>query len=111
MSMPSLALRVSFLLHSCLPVEACSAKADFAVAPNTTPSPTVTPFGPTLVELYLCVQSTLPLPTSIAWTLDSRSCVYITPPTTTGDATYAPNEPAALIGTVHATPSVEALEA
>ena len=59
--MPSLALRTSVLVHSCFPVAASSAKAARFVAPYRVPLTNVTPFGPSLGELYLCVQMTLPL--------------------------------------------------
>src|SRR3954451_9168279 len=109
MSMPSLALRVSFLIQIWSPDEAFSAKAESPVAPYTVPSTTLRPFGPTLVELYLCDQRTLPLARSIAWTLESMSCEYMTPFAVTGVLEYPPNAPPAVIGTVHATPSVETL--
>src|ERR1700756_4929373 len=111
MSMPSLPLRVSFLIQICLPVDAWSANADVSVAPNTVPPATVTPLGPILAELYFVVHRTLPVCRSTASTLDSRSCVYITPPDTTGVVAYAPNAPGALIGSVQATPSVETFDA
>src|SRR3954465_6706806 len=109
MSMPSLALRVSFLIQIWSPLEACSAKAASPVAPYTVPSTTLRPFGPTLGELYLWVQRTLPLARSTAWMLESMSCEYITPFSTTGVLEYPPNAPLAVIGSVHATPSVETL--
>jgi hypothetical protein len=38
------------------------------------------------------------------------SCEYMTPSATTGVLEYPPNAPPAVMGTVHATPSVETLE-
>src|ERR1700677_3841228 len=111
MSMPSLALRVSFLIQICFPVEATSANADVSVAPKTVPSATVTPLGPSSGELYFVVHRTLPLCRLIASTSELRSCVYITPPEMTGVVAYPPNCPVAVIGSVQATPSVETFDA
>ena len=48
MSTPSVFWRISLRFHFIAPVASSSANAPLEVPPTTSPSPTATPFGPTL---------------------------------------------------------------
>ena len=72
------------------------AKTDVGVSPYTLPSATATPLGPGPLRsgaLHRYSHSSFPEASASAYTLESRSCRYTTPPCTIGAAANEPDPP------------------